>query len=600
MKALTLAVALGVVLFADVRGQAATLRILEQHTNTADVRAITSYEGAVWAATGGGLVAYDPRTGREALRITSADGLAGNSLRSLAVYRGALLVGGDFGLSEVRANGLGGDLQVRVLAQWAERYDPAFEILAQERPEVLQMQAGLHALDAMASLPLGRSWRCAARSPWGVLIGAMDGTLHYRPGQKSQSPSTLFLGEPVMALREDGRGFLVATGNRLMRYDAGRMQPLVLRDEAGRTFEIPATALANDEWGEALIGTADGRLFRLVGGEPDLLHDGLEGRITALTKLGKAIFVGTAHAGVFLIDASGTTRSVRKAGEICGNHVTRLVMHRGALVAATFDSGVCAFVEGMWQSLEGLPSEFVLGLASDGNELWVGTSNGLRRFDSGFNPIALSNDRTPALRDMETLATTAIVALGTRQWAVSYLHGVAHVTIMGESISVELFKNRDGIPKHRTGLSVMGRRLVVASETDGVVLFDLSTKRAKRYLDPVHLPEAWVTDVSTDKGQLWVATCQSGVAKIAGEVSTFFRAGDGLPDERVIAVAADASGLAYVATLGGLALIDPSGAVTSFRLSQGLPDPRGSALLKVGRGLWMGTESGLALVSVRP
>ena len=76
------------------------LVLQEQHTFTGEARALLLVEGEVWAATGGGLAIHRRSDGVYLRTLTSADGLPGNSLRSLLRADAAhVLVGTDFGVA---------------------------------------------------------------------------------------------------------------------------------------------------------------------------------------------------------------------------------------------------------------------------------------------------------------------------------------------------------------------------------------------------------------------------------------------------------------------------------------------------------------------
>jgi ligand-binding sensor domain-containing protein len=130
-------------------------------------------------------------------------------------------------------------------------------------------------------------------------------------------------------------------------------------------------------------------------------------------------------------------------------------------------------------------------------------------------------------------------------------------------------------------VAVSGPTIWLASEDRGVIRFHAgkfeSFDRASR------LPSSWVVDVApAPSGGVWAATLRNG------------------------AVHLDSNGrvreLSPRPHAWGLRLYDDGGRML-FGTQHGLdghdalPDPRVHALLRTARGLWIGTEGGLALVS---
>lgn len=94
--------------------------------------------------------------------------------------------------------------------------------------------------------------------------------------------------------------------------------------------------------------------------------------------------------------------------------------------------------------------------------------------------------------------------------------------------------------------------------------------------------------------EIWVATCQRGAAHVRGAQVRRFGKKEGLPDERLTAVAAGKHG-AFLGTLYGVAWVDANkDRVRTFGPDDGIPDPRSASLLLEGQNLWVGTEAGLA------
>jgi len=554
------------------------LQLRGQHSNTGEVRAIALTPRRVWVATAGGLAVHRRSDGRHLCTLSSGDGLPGNSLHTVAARHDGLLVGGDFGavLLPRPERACGPRLQVRAVRGLSgiEPFDPVFGHVRQGRRSfVVRHQRGLSRLRARkgGQLEAGEGssrvglWRAAASTGDQLVLGGLDGTLLFYAARArlGEPRAALTLDLPVLALAAQGQNLVVATGESLLRVQAGRLRTLVHRGAAVQTA-IAATALTReDEDRTLLVGTAGGAIYRLVDDTPSPLTDGLGGRITALASDGDRIWIGLGREGLHLVKPATAKPAVtlRPRGEICSNHVTKITRHRGKLVVGSFDEGACVLESWGWRALPGLPSPMVHG---------VGTS------------------------------ATGAVEIGPRQVALSSAYGVTRIWRKRNGRTRTRFTSHEkGAPFAITALAAAGEEVFVGSETEGVKAMGYGRGRARHYQDPVDLPENWVMGLSAVRSdELWVATCQQGVAHLDGLQRTWIDRHRGLADNRVIAVAADTRG-AFVGTLGGLSWVSADHAtVRGFGLERGLPDPRAAGLYRDGDDLWLATEAGLARFAV--
>ncbi len=115
---------------------------------------------------------------------------------------------------------------------------------------------------------------------------------------------------------------------------------------------------------------------------------------------------------------------------------------------------------------------------------------------------------------------------------------------------------------------------------------------------PEALADAWISALLADqRHRLWVGTTAGGLMRF-DPLTQRFTAVAGLPSPAVDALADAGDGRIWVATDGGLALLDPDHGVTTYRHQAGdpgsLPDDHVSAVL-VGRDhtVWVATQAGL-------
>ena len=579
----------------------------EQFTFTGDVRDILLVGDQVWAATGGGLAIHRRRDGAYVKTLTSADGLPGNSLRSLALFdERHVIVGSDFAAAVVEVKE-GGPSAVTKLGceSGCTRFDPVYAVEADSTGVwLLRHQSGLERWTrdkgrvwTRVSKQAGSGmWRALAFSA-GPVLGGLDGRLAFR--DSGGNPVVGFaLGSPILALRSQADFIVVATGERLQQSRADGVSTLVSRQTG---FSPAASALSRPTSdGTIFVGTARGELFGLHKTVLTPVVNGLAGRVTAIAPDGDRVWLGLGRAGLHVWTKGSPARSLRPTDEICDNHLIAIVSFAGRTVVGSFDQGACYRDRNGWHLLGGLPSPMVHGLGSDGQDLFVATSNGLARYNRYFLPRPF-NRRDPAvLRWVAQSAVTAVGQIDGTALAMTSAYGLVQVRRGGSRLSAQFTSHRGGVPLKLVAVASADGELWMASETEGVKSLAADGAPARHLQDPEDLPENWVTAViAVRKDEMWVGTCQHGVAHLHGDRRQFFSRQNLLRDDMVVALAADSRG-AFVGTLGGLAFVSSDGGLgRSFAWDAGIPDPRSSALLLTDNQLWFGTEAGLARYELR-
>jgi ligand-binding sensor domain-containing protein len=581
----------------------------KQYTNTSDVRSIALSKSRVWAATGGGLSVHSRKDGRFLFKLTAADGLPGNSLRLVAELSGdRMLVGGDFGAVVLRHadhGRPGTSLEVLPIRNSSrpDTYGPVSALL--ERPPLAQdggtfliayqrgllrlvyeKKKGYRVTDEAG--PKGWWHRAAVSGPV-LALGDMAGTVLLR---WSKGKKAIFLDGPVLDIAASRNGFVAATGEGLFGIENDRVRPLFARHKNSEKA-VAATVLAGVLEG-MLVGTVDGTIYHLKGSELKPVPVSFDGRVTALVAENKRLWVGVGGKGLHLFDG-GETKCLRPAGEICGNHVTKLTRHRKLLVAGTFDRGACVLTKNGWRSLP-LESPMVHGLAGDGRYLYVATSGGISRFGPRFEPVPIGHRDARLLRWFATGGGIAATRIEPGLVALANKFGVVRIwTRRGNRTKVRFKNHEKGVPFKMTAMDSAGGKVFAASETEGVKRLSFGGEDARHLQDHRELPENWVTGISAvGADEIWVATCQRGAAHVRGAQVRRFGKEEGLPDERLTAVAAGKHG-AFLGTLYGVAWVGANkDRVRIFGPDDGIPDPRSASLLREGQNLWVGTEAGLA------
>ncbi len=597
---------------------APSIRLAAQHTFTGEVRGIAVCGKRVWAATGGGLVVHRRTDGKHLFKLTSADGLPGNSLKTIACLdRDRILVGGEFGAAVVSANRKGKP-RVRTVDGLSrpDTYSPVFSLLRLDDGSLIlvALQRGLVRLVHDASTeswkvedpPAGPAWwHAAACNSKTCVLGDLAGTVAllarselFRETDLTDPTRRLILEGAVLALEPLGDRFAAATGEGLFLIEDNKLRPLLYGHD-----RVRATTLAPGSDKTLLVGTADGIVFRLRDARLTPVARTRKGSITALAQDGKRLWLGIGRAGLHLVLAGAQRpgKSLKTKNEICDNHVTRLTRHRRWLVAGTFDQGACALTKMGWVPLPDLPSPMVLGLASDGRDLYVATSNGIARFGRRLQPRPINKRDARTLRWLATEGATGAAEVAPGLVALTSRFGVVRVWRRKRGRTRIRFTNHDkGAPWKMTGLSSAGGELFAASETQGVKRLGLGQLPGWHLQDPRPLTENWVTAIdAVGADEVWVALCQRGAVHVSGKKSKRFGKAQGLPDERLTAIAATGQG-AFLGTLNGIAWASATtGSVRAFGLQHGIPDPRSASLMLEADSLWVGTEAGLGEFKVR-
>ncbi len=287
-------------------------------------------------------------------------------------------------------------------------------------------------------------------------------------------------------------------------------------------------------------------------------------RETARLTIGRQSAVATAGAGLWL-----DGRRITPEGQICTNHIQALAEFQGRLWVGGFDGGLCVLEDSAFRTVP-VPFRMINDLLATPRGLYVAAGEGLfvssdgRKFhrdprirDRGPNRLALSRGR---------LFVTTPAAL-------------YEIRLEGRDL-VRRWRNPAGSTSLQS-VAVSGRTVWLASEDRGVIRF--RGGKFESFDRASGLPSSWVVDVApAPGGGVWAATLRDGAVHLdrAGRVREL----GGNPHAWGLRLYGDGDRMLF-GTQQGLGGHDD------------LPDPRVHALLRTARGLWIGTEGGLALTS---
>jgi diguanylate cyclase (GGDEF)-like protein len=236
-----------------------------------------------------------------------------------------------------------------------------------------------------------------------------------------------------------------------------------------------------------------------------------------------------------------------------------------------------------------LPSNVVQAVlqTSDGY-LWLGTENGLVRFD-GVRFATFDTENTEGLRHntIQSLceADDGTLWIGTWGGGLSrYAEGRFASFLAADGLGNDFVRSLAAAPDGALWIGTFGGG-VVRRDRDGTFT---------RFGKEQGLPDLEVRTVFVDRsGGLWVGTRSGGVARFEGARFRVYDKETGLPGNYVAAIHEDRQGAMWFGTLGGGLARLAGERLTLFGTQDGLPSDQVSVVFEDREGnLWVGTRGG--------
>ncbi|MCZ7582078.1 MAG: hypothetical protein M5R36_01405 [Deltaproteobacteria bacterium] len=338
-------------------------------------------------------------------------------------------------------------------------------------------------------------------------------------------------------------------------------------------------ALLAADFGEAV---ADGKEFRVV--ETMRATE----TATCLAPDGDALWVGMEGGGMTRV-TSGGTQSFGSEDGLPGNRVTDCATHAGELWVAT-EHGLA-----LWDGQDGfvtvLKGRF-LRLAASASSLWAATGSGTayRIVDDNAYPyhldlvplaLATSADGRVAAGGVDgrvrVLPEGDAITLGPPVTALEWEGNEIVATTADGTLRVKGNKaepvnalSASGPSGRQINAKTMWRGARVVATDRGVFRFEKNSWQPIP-LGGIPCGERIVALAHFD-GALWAGGFDGGVCRLDENGWTRFAGPELLPSDRVNDMAADSEHL-YVATLGGLAVLDREGAWRTYTKDQCVDNP---------------------------
>ncbi|RKH48356.1 hypothetical protein D7V93_33370 [Corallococcus llansteffanensis] len=584
-------------------------------TNTETVHDLEPFGGHVVACTEGGLELFTP-AGRPVRVLTVEDGLPGHFCRALESTGDRLFVATDEGLVSLdtgfRVTPVL-DVRWQALPAAEDASTPDYVSRLESLAAVLPPGATYTAFSPrFAGTAEGRLFELGTSRAW-----ALPGPVRFL----SDTRDGVDVGTSEGAFSIDGRGRLAAVGTvptgplsfsatehgvHVVGSDGDVRAWGAARSDAAASAPPGATTLTEANNGDthaqgisrpdAAASIPSGATVLNDRSHGDVRARGIAPSVPAGATVLTGDWAGTRASGVFFRESKGWRR-VTPTGQLCGNHITALARHQGRLVVGTFDRGVCwQRTDGRWQTFRtpALPSNQVLGLTSDGQNLYVATTYGLGLHDGKtWTQVAYGGRNPVALGKLSVLGASRV------EEGVALVDGRGMSVVTPGSSPLSLVRRLplpEGWSDHPSVAEGAGRFLWMGSEDRGLLRWD--GERWQRFHDGRDLTDNWVTALSTDaEGRAIAGTCQDGFSYFDGARWTRVHTAPGLPSPAIVATALVPGG-ALVGTLLGASYFDAdTGAVHALPR---LADPRVYAVLPEGDTALFGTEGGLSLAPWKP
>jgi signal transduction histidine kinase/ligand-binding sensor domain-containing protein len=256
------------------------------------------------------------------------------------------------------------------------------------------------------------------------------------------------------------------------------------------------------------------------------------------------------------------------------------------LLALDPHKALTQYTRAVWTQAEGLPQDTIRAITqtSDGY-LWVGTDEGLARFD-GYDFVTFT-------KDDGSLPSTTITALAADKDGALWI-GTPNGLSRYANLRFTTFKVADGLPDNainsllvdHTGTLWIVAGISLSSYRDGK-FFEYPAAR----LSPVKAARVIYED---QQETLWIGGLGGLVKRVEGTFVSVLESKD-VDGEFVNALIKARNGDLWVGGSKGLMLITPSGKRKRYDTRDGLPDDLVRALWEDrGGNLWVGTDEGLS------
>lgn len=580
------------------------LRLAESITDPDDTRGAVAGPQALWVATGGGLLRV-PYDGSPDRWFTTVDGLPDHRLTAITRVGDGLALGTEGGLvmlveleddepqvalATPVADARVSDLLVADGQLYAATWGRGIHSAPLVNPANWRPVGPLHGLRSrqVTSIAWLDGELLAGTAGAGLWVRADDGSTR-RYVEKGGLAHDF-----VLDLVTEQGWVWMATPAGVSRYRTGSLQTWRGGDRLPDGL-VRGLGVDPREGGGLLLAMAGGRLAEwgdTVGEvlpphpEPIGPWNGIPStELRWITQAGDALYAGT-DRGLAVHD--GTEWAWRLHDGPGHNDLTTVSARDGRVFVGTFDRGA-RVLEDRWQQLPLSSGEVNDGLVDGDGTVWIATSHGLARWESGTLTTFAKLHGLPSPHVGAIAEADVGLFVGTTAGVVQF-DGVGFSPLGGGADVTHVY-----------GMEGAGDSVWVGS-LNGLFQVRRGGARAYRY-ETGELPDNWINAVvQGSDGTLWAGTYDQGLAmRNADGDWRHLTEADGLPSGWVNpgAMAALPDGSVLVGTMGGgLLRVTADGRVDTWTTADGLAGDDVTDISFDGHSAWIATRSGLSRMEV--
>ena len=237
---------------------------------------------------------------------------------------------------------------------------------------------------------------------------------------------------------------------------------------------------------------------------------------------------------------------------------------------------------------DGLVNNYVNDIIEDGNgSIWIATAAGLSKYRDGSFTNFTTDEGLPSNSVLSLLYNENVIWIGTG-------NGVGKYSLQEKSL-VSVNSNYGLSDRFIRALYFDSRGYLWAGTERG--LYVLQNEKFKQYLPEEKELRVQIHDIIKDtKNNIWIASLGDGVFVLDQEgIRKHYTIDDGLSSDRVVDLMLDSRGYVWGGTFGGgVVRFTPDLAIEAVSREQGLPSMTVRSIIEDKEGnIWFGSHNGL-------